>query len=110
MLRGEDALASRLKKAGWGVHDLDFGRMAAVRDFKDEAAARATAERDLPAGVPIRLGDGGFIVGRAEANVPPDELQMPRPTEDEMRARWIDDPDVRAWNREVNADLAGRLR
>jgi hypothetical protein len=35
---------------------------------------------------------------------------MPRPTEDEMRARWIDDPDVRAWNRDVNADLAGRLR
>src|SRR3954452_4040521 len=84
MLRWEDALAARLTKVGWEVHDLDFGRMAAIRAFEDEAAARGTAERDLPSGVPIRLGGGGFIVGRAQENASPDELQqlVPRPTAD----------------------------
>jgi hypothetical protein len=112
MLRWEDALAGRLRQAGWEVHDLDFGRMAAIREFDDGAAARAAAERDLPAGVPVRHPEGGFIVGRDGDEVPPEELErlVPRPTEEQLRARWIDDPDVRAWSRDVHAELVARLR
>ena len=34
----------------------------------------------------------------------------PELTEERLRARWIDDPDVRAWSRQVNTDVAARLR
>lgn len=34
----------------------------------------------------------------------------PELTEERLRDRWIDDPDVRAWSRHVNTDVATRLR
>jgi hypothetical protein len=62
-LRWQDALAERLEQSGWYVADRDFGRMAAIADFESLSEARAAAERDLPAGVPVNCSGGGFVVG-----------------------------------------------
>src|SRR4051794_19087128 len=73
-LRSDDSLAQRLTAAGWIVHDLDFERMSAVRDFEDVEAARLGAERDLPSGVPVHRPGGGFIVGHEGIAPEPDGL------------------------------------
>jgi hypothetical protein len=97
-LRWDDQLAEQLRQAGWHVHDSDFGRMTAV----GEVADAAEAAQHLPAGLPVRHAAGEFVVGggAVDPSVLPPEI-----TEDQMRERWIDDPDVRVWSREINEEI-----
>src|SRR4051812_39289150 len=73
-LRWEDSLAERLRQAGWYVADRDFGRMSAIGDFEDLEAARAAGVLDLPVGVPVLAGYGGFVVGYDDLGPPPGDL------------------------------------
>src|SRR4051794_20498208 len=53
---------------------MGFETMSVFGDFDDLASARAAAERDLPAGVPVSHRGGGFVVGHEGIAPVPGEL------------------------------------
>jgi hypothetical protein len=52
----------------------------------------------------------GAAAARAHLTAGERGALAPRPTEEQLRDRWIEDPEVRAWAQAVHADVSAQLR